>query len=50
MHELAYLLDGLRCSACLAENTLWMDLAAGLVECRACGQGALIALDGGEEL
>ncbi|WP_170223397.1 hypothetical protein [Nonomuraea turkmeniaca] len=50
MRDLAYLLDGLRCSACLAENTLWMDLAAGLVECRECGQGALLPLDAEEEL
>ncbi|MFG1708690.1 hypothetical protein ACFLIM_36385 [Nonomuraea sp. M3C6] len=49
MRELAYLLDGLRCSSCLTENTLWMDLAAGLVECRECGQGALILNDDGEE-
>lgn len=45
MCELAYLLAGLRCSLCLTEDTLWMDLAAGLVECRECGQGALITPD-----
>ncbi|MFI9840391.1 hypothetical protein ACIHFD_25380 [Nonomuraea sp. NPDC051941] len=50
MRELAYLLEGLRCSCCLSENTLWIDLAAGVVECRECGQGALVSLDAGEEL
>ncbi|MEV0419996.1 hypothetical protein [Streptosporangium canum] len=47
MTELAHILDGLRCAACHAVNTLWLDLIRGLVECRACGQGAL--LDPGDE-
>ncbi|MEU6713755.1 hypothetical protein ABZ897_19945 [Nonomuraea sp. NPDC046802] len=46
MRELSYLLDGLRCSACLSDNTLWLDLAAGQVECRECGQDALIDHNG----
>ncbi|ACZ83717.1 hypothetical protein [Streptosporangium roseum] len=45
MTELAHILDGLRCAACHAVNTLWLDLIRGLVECRACGQGALIDPD-----
>ncbi|MET7327431.1 hypothetical protein [Nonomuraea sp. NPDC005650] len=45
MRDLSNLLDGLRCSECLSENTLWLDLAAGLVECRECGQGALFDPD-----
>ena len=45
MRDLAYALDGLRCSACLTDGSLWVDLAAGLVECRECGQGALILTD-----
>ncbi|MFI9843967.1 hypothetical protein ACIHFD_43515 [Nonomuraea sp. NPDC051941] len=45
MRDRSYLLDGLRCSECLNDNTLWLDLAAGLVECRGCGQGALIDPD-----
>jgi hypothetical protein len=49
MRDLAYLLEGLRCSACLTDNSLWMDLAAGVVECRECHQGALIDLDTEEE-
>ena len=49
MRDLAYLLEGLRCSSCLADNTLWLDLVPGTVECRACGQGALIAVDTEEE-
>jgi hypothetical protein len=49
MRDLAHLLDGLRCSACLSDNTLWLDLVAGLVECRECGQGALIDPDHDEE-
>ncbi|MFI6455860.1 hypothetical protein ACIBF6_30370 [Streptosporangium amethystogenes] len=43
MTELAHILDGLRCAACGAVNTLWLDLIRGLVECRECGQGALRA-------
>ncbi|MEV4182386.1 hypothetical protein AB0J28_13210 [Streptosporangium canum] len=45
MTELAHILDGLRCTACHAVNTLWLDLIRGLVECRECGQGALIDPD-----
>jgi Zn ribbon nucleic-acid-binding protein len=43
--ELAFLLDGLRCSACHSGNTFWLDTVAGLVECRECGQGALLIPD-----
>lgn len=49
MRDLACRLDGLRCSTCLTEDSLWMDLAAGLVECRTCGQGALIVTDHEQE-
>ncbi|MEQ4721662.1 hypothetical protein [Nonomuraea sp. B19D2] len=45
MRLLAHLLEGLRCSLCHTENALWMDLAAGLVECREYGQSALIVTD-----
>jgi len=40
--HLIHRLDGLRCSACLTENTLWLDHVRALVECRECGQTALI--------
>lgn len=46
MTELGRILTGLCCSACFAQDTLWLDLDAGLVECRACGQGARITHDG----
>ena len=49
MTELAYILDGLCCSACHAVNTLWLDLMRGLVECHACGQGALLDPDEEED-
>ncbi|MER5621087.1 hypothetical protein ABT061_08595 [Streptosporangium sp. NPDC002544] len=49
MTELAYILDGLRCAACHAVNTLWLDLIRGLVECRECGQGALLDPDHEQE-
>ncbi|MER6177004.1 hypothetical protein [Streptosporangium sp. NPDC001681] len=45
MTELAYILDGLRCAACGAVNTLWLDLIRGLVECRECGQGVFLDPD-----
>lgn len=46
MTELARILDGLRCAACGTVDTLWLDLLRGLVECRECGQGALLDPDG----
>lgn len=49
MRDMAYLLEGLRCSSCLCDNTLWLDLEPGAVECRECGQGALIVADEEEE-
>ncbi|MFG2071265.1 hypothetical protein SAMN05421874_14610 [Nonomuraea maritima] len=48
MRELLHPLDGLRCSTCLNENTLWLDLVRALVECRECGQTALIVPDADE--
>jgi uncharacterized UBP type Zn finger protein len=45
MRDLAYRLDGLSCSTCLTEGSLWVDLTAGLVECRECGQGAILLPD-----
>ncbi|MER6943880.1 hypothetical protein ABT294_07645 [Nonomuraea sp. NPDC000554] len=41
----AYFLDGLRCSFCRTLNALWLDPARALVECRECGQRALIVTD-----
>ncbi|MEO3795790.1 hypothetical protein ABGB14_36760 [Nonomuraea sp. B10E15] len=49
MRDMTYLLEGLRCSTCRSDNTLWLDLEPGLVECRECGQGALIVADDGED-
>ncbi|GAA2875337.1 hypothetical protein GCM10010517_36210 [Streptosporangium fragile] len=48
MTDLASILDGLRCAVCGAVDTLWLDLLHGLIECHACGQGAL--LDPGNDL
>ncbi|WP_336216829.1 hypothetical protein [Nonomuraea sp. LPB2021202275-12-8] len=45
MTRLAHFLDGLRCAACLTLNVLWLDPVRAMVECRACGQTALIACD-----
>lgn len=42
MRPLAYLLEELRCACCGAINTLWIDLHAGGVECRECGQTATL--------
>ncbi|MFF4617876.1 hypothetical protein [Nonomuraea jabiensis] len=45
---LAHFLDGLRCSACKTLNALWLDQRRALVECRECGQSALIFPEIGE--
>ena len=45
---LAHVLDGLRCSICKTLNTLWLDPSRALVECRECGQSALIFPETGE--
>ncbi|MFI6502025.1 hypothetical protein [Nonomuraea typhae] len=42
MTPTAFLLDGLTCACCHTENTLWLDLDAGIVECRECGQSATV--------
>ncbi|MEU7835850.1 hypothetical protein [Nonomuraea sp. NPDC049129] len=47
---LAHFLDGLRCAVCGALNVLRLDLLRGLVECRECGQAALIFPEIGEEV
>ncbi|GGP03209.1 hypothetical protein LDL08_11640 [Nonomuraea glycinis] len=39
------LLEELRCATCHTVNALWLDPVRALVECRACGQIALIVLD-----
>ncbi|MEU0571563.1 hypothetical protein ABZ297_40055 [Nonomuraea sp. NPDC005983] len=41
----AHFLDGLRCSLCHTLNALWLDPPRALVECRECGQSALIVTD-----
>ncbi|WP_170222803.1 hypothetical protein [Nonomuraea turkmeniaca] len=43
--NLAHVLDGLRCASCGTLNALWLDLTRALVECRECGQTALILTD-----
>ncbi|MER6949976.1 hypothetical protein ABT294_38770 [Nonomuraea sp. NPDC000554] len=45
---LAHFLDGLRCSCCQSLNALWLDPARAVVECRECGQSALIFPEIGE--
>lgn len=45
---LAHLLDNLRCSFCGALDTLWLDPVRCLVECRECGQSAVVLLEIGE--
>ncbi|MCA2229001.1 hypothetical protein [Nonomuraea aurantiaca] len=42
---LAHFLDGLRCATCHTLNLLWLDLVRAQVECRECGQTALILTD-----
>jgi Zn ribbon nucleic-acid-binding protein len=42
---LAHVLDGLRCAACHTLNVLWLDPVRALVECRECGQTAIIVHD-----
>jgi Zn ribbon nucleic-acid-binding protein len=42
MRGVIELLEGLRCAACGALDVLWLDATRGLVECRACGQGAYL--------
>ncbi|GAA2208428.1 hypothetical protein GCM10009850_038860 [Nonomuraea monospora] len=42
MTALAHFLDGLRCASCLTLNALWLDQARAVVECRECGQSALL--------
>ncbi|MFI6534764.1 hypothetical protein ACIBHY_20075 [Nonomuraea sp. NPDC050547] len=44
---LAHFLDGLRCACCGQLNALWLDPVRASVECRECGQAALIVLDEG---
>lgn len=44
-----FLLDGLTCSSCGTQDTLWLDLVRGAVECRECGQGALLDPDQGAQ-
>lgn len=36
-------LAGLRCAVCKARDHLWLDPVRGIVECRRCGQSALVA-------
>lgn len=47
MRDIAFLLEGLRCACCGAQDTLWLDLTAGWAECRACGQTAVADTGGG---
>ncbi|MEV4018441.1 hypothetical protein AB0J35_48890 [Nonomuraea angiospora] len=49
MTTLAHFLDGLRCSTCKTLNALWLDPSRAVVECRECGQSALIFPEIGEE-
>ncbi|MEW9554537.1 hypothetical protein [Nonomuraea sp. NPDC050783] len=42
MTPLAHFLDGLRCAACLTLGALWLDTTRAVVECRECGQSALL--------
>ncbi|MEV4582003.1 hypothetical protein AB0K16_53100 [Nonomuraea jabiensis] len=42
---LTRLLEGLRCASCGALDALCLDLTRALVECRECGQTALIVTD-----
>lgn len=37
------LLSGLRCAVCKARGHLWADHVRGIVECRSCGQSALLS-------
>ncbi|RVX46040.1 hypothetical protein EDD27_8882 [Nonomuraea polychroma] len=48
MNGLAHFLDGLRCAACKTLNALWLDQTRATVECRECGQSALVFPEIGE--
>ncbi|NRQ36290.1 cell division protein FtsK [Nonomuraea sp. NN258] len=39
---LAHFLDGLRCSACQTPDMLWLDPVRSTLECRECGESALV--------
>ncbi|MBF8193756.1 hypothetical protein ITP53_50380 [Nonomuraea sp. K274] len=43
--KLAHILDGLRCASCGTLNALRLDPIRAQVECRECGQTALILTD-----
>ncbi|GAA2214166.1 hypothetical protein GCM10009850_096300 [Nonomuraea monospora] len=44
---MTYLLHGLRCATCRTLDALWLDPVRARVECRECGQTALIVTNEG---
>lgn len=47
MTGLARLFDGLHCFVCHVLDTLWLDPARAMAECRECGQYAHVTTDDG---
>ncbi|MBB2913157.1 hypothetical protein FHS43_004455 [Streptosporangium becharense] len=42
-------LYGLSCASCGVDDRLWQDVIRGVVECRACGERAVVGADIGGE-
>ncbi|MEU8175380.1 hypothetical protein AB0C14_21080 [Microbispora hainanensis] len=49
--EISHLLDELTCAACGTRNTLWLYPVRGVVECRECGEKAIVIVEpsGGDQ-
>jgi DNA-directed RNA polymerase subunit RPC12/RpoP len=45
MVEIAHLLDDLSCAACGTSNALWLYPVRGVVECRECGEKAIVLVE-----